>query len=641
MLFLCVCGGLNAQSIQALNVPIYNDLQTTISSGSAFAKTTTCSMDTVQYPLAKATGLSALNINNSTSAQAMSQYYNAPQAITISGIEFYAYKIDATGGTSINVTAAIYLAGSDSMPTGAALATTTVAVDTNFGGGTLSVLKKVATFAPITMNAPYVVVLENNSANGVGMIFNDYNTADGATEWLAGVNLFGTWTRSYNVNVGGIPFDADLLGHPIVTYDLTADFTVGNQCLGAGQTVTFTNASSPILLDRMYNQAVFLGLTSLSFTYDFGDGSASVNAIDTFNVYAGTSANMYTATLTDTIYGWTSNCFDQHTEIIGDSLVADWSYSQVGPNVNFTDLSSAGSGVVSILWDFGDGNTSTSGLGGSVPHTYAAAGTYTVCMTAVSNCGADSTCQSVTVVSCGNPSAGFTAAGGNGVYNFTNTSTATGSATYAWDMGDGNTSTAMNPSNTYTANGSYTVWLIVTDSCGVDSVSQIIDVCLDPIANFTITNNNPSYSFTNTSTATAGATYSWDMGDGTTFTTMDASHTYTANGVYTVVLTITDSCGTNMVTQTVNVTTIGLNQLSEDRVSVYPNPANEQFKVAADMPLESVTIYDMNGRQVFTQTVNSSAVLIIYTSTWAQGHYTVEALLQDGLAIHKRMTIVQ
>jgi len=642
LLFLAVCGGVNAQSIERLNVPIYNDLHTSGSSGNALAKTTTCSQDTVQYPLAKAVGLSALSINNATSAQGMSQYYNAPQAITISGIEFYAYKINTTGGISINVTAAIYLAGSDSMPTGMPLATTTVAVDTNFGGGNLSVLKKVASFnIPVTMSAPYVVVLSNNSPNGVGMIFNDYNTFDGAQEWLSSADIGGTWIRSYNVNVGGAPFDADLLAHPIVTYDVTADFTVGNQCFGSGSTVTFTNASSPILLDRMYNQAVFLGLTPLSFTYNFGDGSAAVNAIDTFNVYSNTT-NLYTATLTDTIYGWTSNCFDQHTEIIGDSLVADWWYSQSGSTVNFNDISSAGSGVASLLWDFGDGNTSTAGLGGMVSHTYAAAGTYTVCMIATSNCGsADSTCQSVTVVACGSPTAGFTFAGSNGVYNFTNTSVAVVGASFMWDLGDGNSSNLVNPSHTYTASGQYTVTMVVTDSCGADTISQIINVCLDPIANFSITNNNPSYDFTNTSTSASGATYSWDMGDGTTFTTMDASHTYTANGTYSVVLTITDSCGTSTITQTVDVTTIGLNQLSEDRVSIYPNPANEQFKVEADMPLESVTIYDMNGREVYTQTVTSSAVLVIYTSTWAQGHYTVEALLTDGLAIHKRMTIVQ
>ncbi|GAA3009211.1 ThuA domain-containing protein [Streptosporangium longisporum] len=38
--------------------------------------------------------------------------------------------------------------------------------------------------------------------------------------------------------------------------------------------------------------------------------------------------------------------------------------------------------------------------------------------------------------------------------------------TYAWDFGDGGTSTAANPSHTYTANGTYTVRLTVRDSSG-------------------------------------------------------------------------------------------------------------------------------------------------------------------------------
>ena len=46
------------------------------------------------------------------------------------------------------------------------------------------------------------------------------------------------------------------------------------------------------------------------------------------------------------------------------------------------------------LWDFGDGATS---FQENPQHTYAAAGTYTVCLTGTDNCGTDSTCQTVTV----------------------------------------------------------------------------------------------------------------------------------------------------------------------------------------------------------------------------------------------------
>lgn len=43
-----------------------------------------------------------------------------------------------------------------------------------------------------------------------------------------------------------------------------------------------------------------------------------------------------------------------------------------------------------------------------------------------------------------------------------------------WDFGDGNTSTAMSPSHTYTTAGEYTVRLIVSSSCGADT-TEVID----------------------------------------------------------------------------------------------------------------------------------------------------------------------
>lgn len=49
---------------------------------------------------------------------------------------------------------------------------------------------------------------------------------------------------------------------------------------------------------------------------------------------------------------------------------------------------------------------------------------------------------------------------------FTNTSTVSGSVTYLWDFGDGETSTEKNPVHTYAQKGEYTVTLTVTDSQG-------------------------------------------------------------------------------------------------------------------------------------------------------------------------------
>lgn len=355
------------------------------------AKTATCGEDTVQYTINKATGLSALTINNATSAQAISQYFDAPQPLTISGVQFYAYKINATGGITQNVNLEIYTAGIDSMPTGAALASVAVAVDTTFGGGDLAVLSKVGNFAPITVSAPYVIVLSNASPNSIGLVFNSYTTGDGGMEWLASADLFGTWTRSYGVNVGGSAFDADALFQPFVTTNLTAAFTADDACFESGLTEVFTNNSSPIIGNRMYNIAEFLGLQELSYTWNYGDGSPEENLIDGTHTYA--SAGAYDVVLTDSLYGWTTTCITDTTVTLGELPTADWSFAATDLDVTFTDMSVSLS-ATTYLWDFGDGNTSTVQ---NAAHTYGMAGTYTVCLIVANGCGADTTCNSVTV----------------------------------------------------------------------------------------------------------------------------------------------------------------------------------------------------------------------------------------------------
>jgi hypothetical protein len=313
--------GMNAQvnQVQTGNRPIYFDSPLKHKEASMTKSINSCLNDTLDYALTKATGLEVLSINNASSGQAISQYFNAPQDITVHGVTFYAYKQDLIGGPTVNVTIELYLAGADSMPTGSALATENLIVDTTYGGGALSTLEKNVTFSnPITVNQAYVIVVANYSPNSIGIVNNSYSSADGAQEWLSSVDLFGTWTRSYNVVVGGSSLDADFLIAPHVSYDLTVDFSATPVNFSAPASVSFTNNSSPVLNDRMYNYAAYIGSDNLSFTYDFGDGSTPVNIINPTHNY--TAAQPYTVTLKDTIYGWRTNCFGLETLELNTSL---------------------------------------------------------------------------------------------------------------------------------------------------------------------------------------------------------------------------------------------------------------------------------------------------------------------------------
>jgi len=88
-----------------------------------------------------------------------------------------------------------------------------------------------------------------------------------------------------------------------------------------------------------------------------------------------------------------------------------------------------------------------------------------------------------------------------------------------------------------------------TEFYGLNSTPGIFD----NKPNFTFTSPAPcsgAYNFTSTGSATFGAaSYAWDFGDGSTATTANPSHTYTAPGTYYVTLSVTDGNGCTATTR--------------------------------------------------------------------------------------------
>ncbi|MBD3334918.1 MAG: PKD domain-containing protein, partial [Candidatus Eisenbacteria bacterium] len=126
---------------------------------------------------------------------------------------------------------------------------------------------------------------------------------------------------------------------------------------------------------------------------------------------------------------------------------------------------------------------------------------------------------------------------------------------WEWDFGDGGTSTAQNPSYTYTAAGTFTVSLTVTGPGGSDTATKIdyIAVADVPAAEFSgaPTSGPAPLTVEFTDLSTGGPTaWSWDFGNGGTSTAQNPSATYSAAGDYTVSLTVSNACGTDAVTKT-------------------------------------------------------------------------------------------
>ena len=241
---------------------------------------------------------------------------------------------------------------------------------------------------------------------------------------------------------------------------------------------------------------------------------------------------------------------------------------------------------VTVLWDFGDGMTSTELEPGD--HTYADAGVYTVTLTATDDQGlADPTPPSRTVTVEGanlppvatidEPTGDVTIAAGESVFFSGSVTEPDGDPfTVLWDFGDGSSSAALVPGpHTYPNPGVYTVTFNATDDLGlsdptpptrtitVQGANQAPDATIDqPIGNVTIAAGESVF-FAGSASDPDGdpVTVLWDFGDGITSTSLNpGNHTYSSEGAFTVTLTATDSHGLSdptPPTRTITVTAAG------------------------------------------------------------------------------------
>ncbi len=294
-----------------------------------------------------------------------------------------------------------------------------------------------------------------------------------------------------------------------------------------------------------------------SRSWNFGDGGTSTLQ-NPSHTYEADGTYSVTLTVTDNL-GLTDATSQNVTVSSGGggnvAPTADYIFTNDGLTTLFDDLSSDTDGSIAAwTWDFDDGQVSTAK---EVGHTFTAAGTYNVTLTVTDDDGSmDTMSQNVTVSNSNiTPTADFTSSVNLSTVTFTDYSrdaNPDGSITgWSWNFGDSSTSTQQNPSHTYAAAGTYTVQLTVTDNnstTGNVSKNVIVDTGsgnTPPVANFTFTTNHLAAAFTDASTDSDGSvvSWSWNFGDSGTSTQRHPSHTYAANGTYTVQLMVTDDDG--------------------------------------------------------------------------------------------------
>lgn len=212
--------------------------------------------------------------------------------------------------------------------------------------------------------------------------------------------------------------------------------------------------------------------TGLTSTWDFGDGNFATGTGDITHLYASPGTYYVCLTISDFLGTCTDTYCDSITINSGSSgacmgiVNPNYTYTESSGIVNFSNTPSGSSPV--YFWDFGDGSNSS--VVGNTSHTYAANGTYLVCLTVYETGGGTDSCQycNYVNVSGATPGCAMTMTvvqDSSNLYNYFvyYTASTPGTMTYLWDFGDGTTSTLPYPSHTYASTTPVVVCLTISD----------------------------------------------------------------------------------------------------------------------------------------------------------------------------------
>ncbi|MBX7205541.1 MAG: T9SS type A sorting domain-containing protein [Bacteroidia bacterium] len=585
---------------------------------------TTCSKDTVYYPYYKATAFQAINVvNTSTSGNAFAQWYPAPQNITVSGFDFFAWAPNAS--TPVTVTCNLYNAGADSMPQGTPVRSVTVSIDSTFGGGLLSVLKKTAQFSTAyTTNAPYVITIENSSTNNVSVVANSWTATGGGNgrgEWLSSVRFSNNWVRSYNVNVSSVQFNADFVLMPHVVYTIAANFTVSNNCVDNNSTINFSNSSSPIFASGFYNRWVYFNAAQNSYYWNFGNGSSySVNPSRTYS-----TAGNYNVLLTATQLGWIMTCVDTHST----NLIA----TPAAPSIGSNSPVCAGDSIVLTSSPVSGGTFSWTGPNSFVSNKQdstlrnvnsSMGGTYGATVS-VGGCTSQQSTLNVTV----NAVPSTPSASNNGPLctgqDLQLSTAAVSSASYSWTGPNSFTSTSQNPVVTaVTASnaGVYAVRVIV-NGCASQPGSTTMSIGSAPAAP-SVSNNGPLCQGQNlqlTASNSTNASYSWTGPNSFTSNQQNPSinGVSSANaGTYSCTVTVS-GCGTSSAAST----SVSITSLPSAPTAGNNGPICDGKTLSLTASTITGASYAWTGPAGFTSS-NQNPVLPSFNASMA-GNYSVTA----------------
>lgn len=409
--------------------------------------------------------------------------------------------------------------------------------DQDFESAFITVLESpVAGFDP-TIDGPEALFVNTSTGSNVTYA---WNFGDGQTSDEQNPLHIYAAAGTYNVNLS--------VTNTCGTSTYSQVITIASFLPSANFSTNITAGCAPLTVaytDQSTGQP-----TSYLWTFNGGNPATSnlTNPVVTYN-----SPGTYAAILT-VGNTWGINELSQNDLItVNGPPASAFSFSINGNMVSFTNNSTNATDY-GWLFNDGSGNTSTAI---HPSYDFPGPGTYNVTLNATNACGTTSYSADVTISAVA-PTAAFSTGAAQGCsplqVQFTDLS-ANAPTAWSWSFPGGTpaTSTQQNPLVTYATPGVYGATLIASNSAGMSEAAQagIITVLGAPQSSFTAAVTDLTVSFTNASIGTGTLTYAWTFGDSGTSTEANPVHTFAENGTYTVLLVVTDNCGSVALAQDV------------------------------------------------------------------------------------------
>lgn len=156
-----------------------------------------------------------------------------------------------------------------------------------------------------------------------------------------------------------------------------------------------------------------------------------------------------------------------------------------------------------------------------------------------------------------------------------------------------------------------------------------------PVADFQYTSDGRTLHLFNNSQN--GQYVFWEFGDGFASSEFMPQHTYNANGLYTVSLTVENGCSTSRQTQIVTIQGTGISPTPSPGIRLFPNPASGQV-VISGLPgaAREAVLRDILGREAGRVPVLADQIDL---SGVAPGVYSLQFLDEREIVGYARVLI--